>query len=265
MATTWVYLAYPYSRGSVAAPIADLEAREAFHSLLLAYLPESYRAPTGERPAPLRLKGGVNTPAFRRALLAAGIEDLTLSALDEGGKGSAGFKQKVQLIRGGVPLPTKIEGSYREETAPGEAIAAPIPDPFIARYRLGHAPVVAAYPAPVAIWQKSLAISRRDPPQTRDIYDLEHLIACYAADGAAAGRQLTLERMTSWQLRRAAETVLAFSKQEFEGQVVAFLADTRRNDALADWDRVQTRGWTWLQTLAEARVERMGYDEIEGG
>ena len=120
MATTWVYLAYPYSRGSVAAPIADLEAREAFHSLLLAYLPESYRAPTGERPAPLRLKGGVNlrlfhrserfsedidfdltpergpqflvqlrkllsdTPDFRRALLAAGIEDLDTQRFGRG-------------------------------------------------------------------------------------------------------------------------------------------------------------------------------------
>lgn len=282
-------------------PISDLEAREAFHALLLAHLPESYRAPGGGQQAPLRLKGGVNlrlfhrserfsedmdfdltpdrgpqflthlrkllleSPPLRRALLRAGIEDLTVSVLDGGGPGSAGFKQKVQLICGGVPLPTKIEGSYREETLPAEAIAQPIPAPFVTRYRLEPAPMVATYPAPVAMWQKALALSRRDPPQTRDIYDLDHLTTSYSLDVAAAGRQLTLERMNVGALRQAAETVAAFTRQEFEGQVIAFLPDTRRNDILAGWASLQERGWLWFEGLIEERTKRDGHDETPEG
>ncbi len=38
----------------MSAPPNDLQAREAFHTLLLAHLPASYRAPTGDHPAPVR-------------------------------------------------------------------------------------------------------------------------------------------------------------------------------------------------------------------
>jgi hypothetical protein len=273
----------------VTVSVTEIEAREAFHTLLLAFIPSAYREPTGVRPAPLRLKGGVNLrlfhaserfsedidfdltpargpqfltqlrrllvdPSFRRALLRVGIEDLTLSALEGGGSDSAGFKQKVRLIRGGVSLPTKIEGSYREETAPEEAVAAPIPQSFVARYRLGNAPIVAGYPAPVAICQKMIALSRRDPPQTRDMYDLDHLITTHSSDIVEMGRRMVLARLTSEQLRRASDTVLAFTRSQFEGQVVEFLPLSRQNDVAADWDRLQTRVWEWLVLVADHQL-----------
>lgn len=268
----------------------DWEAREAFHTLLLAHLPASYRAPAEGRPAPVRLKGGVNlrlyhasprysedmdfdvtrergpqfvaqlrkvlmeNSPFRAALLKQGIEDLDVSAIDGGGPNTAGFKQKVRLIRGGVKLPTKVEGSYRGETLPQEAVGLPIPEVFVRAYGLPEASIVSSYPAPVALWQKALALSRRDPPQTRDIYDLQHLLEIHPSALVEAGCDLIRSRMTAEQRAQAASTVSQFTQDQFENQVVQFLPEPMRVSARAEWGERQSRGWEWLASLAEEQI-----------
>lgn len=173
--------------------LTDLEIREAFHCLLVANIPESYRAPaTGI--APLRLKGGVNlrffhesarysedidfdlipargpsfqsqlvkvlnSPAFRKALLAVGITEVELSDLDGGDRG---FKQKMRIMSGGVLFPTKIEVSYREETPAGEALVLEIPALLRERYGLRQPVQLAAYPGAVSrVSTLSCSSSRR--------------------------------------------------------------------------------------------------------
>jgi hypothetical protein len=266
------------------------EVREAFHCLLLAHLPAAYRTGTNGQPAPLRLKGGVNLrlfhgsvrfsedvdfdiprergraflahltktlkdPAFLRALLPFGIRNVTLSELDGGQLNSSGFKQKVQLDVGGVPLPTKVEASYREETRPDEAEDREIGGIFLPQYlsdpkaRYIRPVIVAAYPAPVAIWQKALALSRRDPPQTRDAYDLDFLLRTVPPHDRAAGEQLVRERMTAEQLDSAAGFAEVFTKNMFEAQVVEYLPDDKRAEAVAAWADAQHHVWEWVATI----------------
>ncbi|WP_439644095.1 nucleotidyl transferase AbiEii/AbiGii toxin family protein [Gemmatimonas sp.] len=250
----------------------------------------------GEQPAPVRLKGGVNlrlfhaSPrysedmdfdvirargpqfvrqlrrvltepgAFRAALLKQGIEDLRISEVDGGGLDTLGFKQKVRLIRGGVELPTKVEASYRGETAAEEAIALPIPRVFVEAYGLHGASLIASYPAPVAIWQKALALSRRDPPQTRDIYDLQHLLEQSSAETVERACGLIRSRMSDEQRMRAVDTVAEFTKEQFESQVVQFLPQELRQQTRDEWDDRQERGWEWLSSLSEAPVTQSAED-----
>jgi predicted nucleotidyltransferase component of viral defense system len=267
----------------MATILSELEIREAFHCVLLAHLPADYRASAIGVP-PLRLKGGVNlrlfhssprysedmdfdlSPArgarfiehlrrllndsvrFRRHLLTLGIQDLAVSELD-GGDG--GFKQKVGVLVGGVRYPTKVEVAYHEETAPAEAVIVTIPEPFHGRYRLGEPVRVAAYPSTTALWQKVLALSRRTAPQTRDVFDVDHLQRQVGTNVTAAARAMIRARMRLDQVRTAAEVVAQFTAAQFRDQTATYLPESARQATIADWPNMQHRVWEWLALLHE--------------
>jgi predicted nucleotidyltransferase component of viral defense system len=189
-----------------------------------------------------------NSPPFRQHLLTLGIQNLEVSDL-EGGDG--GFKQKVRVIAGGVRHPTRVEVAYHEETAPGEALVASIPEPFHSRYRLRSAVRIAAYPATTALWQKALAISRRMVPQTRDVYDVNHLHRHAGAHAVAAAQALIGDRMRFDQVGAAAEAVLQFTEAQFRGQTAAYLPELIRTEAIAEWPNMQHRVWEWLVTVLD--------------
>lgn len=266
----------------------ELEIREAFHCLLLAHLPPDYRSGGAGSVAPLRLKGGVNlrlfhgsprysedidfdlvairgpkfiehlrrlllTPGrFQRDLLALGIQSLDVSALD-GGDG--GFKQKLRLMVGGVGHHTKVEVSYSDETPAREAVPLLVPDGFRTRYRLPAVLAVASYPGPIALWQKVLALSRRQHPQTRDVYDLHHLRRHLAPEVVAAGEEAILGRMTRERIGSAMGAALEFTPKQFADQTAAFLPLTLREAANAGWGDLQAEIWAWLHALADRLVD----------
>ncbi len=283
--------------------LTELEVREAFHCILLMHLPKEYRDPTIGEP-PLRLKGGVNLrlfhrsprysedidfdlmpkratkfiehlrnlliedPGFRRALLKVGITDLAVSVIDGGGNNSRGFKQKLNLIYGGIQYATQIEASHREETRASEASRVPIPEHLCKRYHVPAGARIAAYPGPVAIWHKVLALSRRDPPQTRNVFDMDHLVRECGPVMTEEARALIKTRMTTAQVLASAETVAMFDRSSFEAQVAAYLPDELRNDAISDWEPLKERMWLWLEELrtemGEVLSETPGADQCHG-
>lgn len=265
--------------------LSELEVREAFHCHLLANVPSDYRDPSTGAPV-LRLKGGVNLRLFLASprysedidfdlapkrgpkfldhlrqlladsrflaeLLKLGITDLSVNKLHGGRGDSRGFRQKLTLTHGGVQYATKVEASYREETAAGDAICLPIPDRFCQRYGIVPGVRVAAYPRLVAAVHKVLALSRRDPPQTRDAFDFDHLIHDGELELAAAARRLVQTRLTVAQVRAAADTVAAFDHSSFKFQVAEYLPDTMRNNAIAAWEAQRARTWVWLEQVTQ--------------
>ena len=269
--------------------LSELEVREAFHCHLLANLPSDYRDPPSGAPA-LRLKGGVNLRLFLGSprysedidfdlapkrgpkflnhlkqlladsrflaeLLELGITDLSINKIHGGRGDSHGFRQKLTLTHGGVKYATKIEVSYREETPAGDAKCLPIPDRFCQRYGVVSGVRVAAYPKMVAAMHKVLALSRRDPPQTRDAFDFDHLIHDSDPELADAARRLVQTRMTVAQVLAAAETVAALDHASFKFQVAEYLPDTLRNDAIAAWEAQRERTWIWLEQLGHEMGE----------
>jgi hypothetical protein len=277
------------NKAYILSPVTELEIREAFHCALLSHLPSDYRAPAAGS-APLRLKGGVNLRLFHQSprysedidfdlspsrgpkfsehlrkvlsnpgpfkvhLLKLGIQTLELSDLDGG---AGGFKQKLRILSGGVPHHTKVEVSYAEETKPAEAIVVRIPESFRHRYLLPADTFVAAYPAPTAIWQKALAISRRASPQTRDVFDIHHLHQTAGAAAMAEGLQLVGSRMDPEQIAAARDAVLAFTTDQFKDQTVTYLPEETRDDAIARWPDIQHQVWEWLANLLdESSIEQ---------
>ncbi len=263
--------------------LSELEVREAFHCTLLANLPSDYRDPPVGAPA-LRLKGGVNLrlfldsprysedvdfdlmpkrgpkfldhlkqlladSRFLSALLKLGITGVSINKIHGGRSDSHGFRQKLALTHGGVQYATKIEVSYREETPAGDAQCLPIPDRLCQRYGIASGVRVAAYPSTVAAMHKVLALSRRDPPQTRDAFDVDFLIHNRDPEMVDATRRLVSTRMTMAQVRAAAETVAAFDHESFKFQVAEYLSDTLRNNAIAAWGPQRERVWMWLEQL----------------
>lgn len=110
---------------------------------------------------------------------------------------------------------------------------------------------VASYPAPVAIWQRVLALSRRETPQTRDAFDLDHLMRAASAADVERGRALVSGRMTLDQVGEACKTVSRFGQELFLGQTAMFLPDTHRQQAIDGWAATRDRVWYWLADTVE--------------
>jgi predicted nucleotidyltransferase component of viral defense system len=137
-------------------------------------------------------------------------------------------------------LRTKIEFSRRDamEGTAFEAVGAEMARPYaVAPFLAMH------YTAPRAVAQKIHALMDRGKPQTRDVFDLNHLLA--RPDTAAVALS---DEEKAW-IPRAVERVLAFSFDEYAAQVLAYLDPDQREP----WDGPET--WEAMQL---AVVERLG-------
>jgi hypothetical protein len=240
------------------------QVREAFHVLLLREL----APPLGTA---LRLKGGVNLRLFFGSIRYS--EDMDLDAdrrLEEPLRrklpsiiGSTGFRRrlyqlgveveppsapakntgtvlryKLRLVLGGVPYPTKIEVSYRNDAPRSWArLASPLPE--IVRPYLEHGgtfPPIGHYAHRFAVRQKIRALAGRTAVQARDAFDLAML---------AEQRHGSLDfgflrdTLTDAVIAEARERAFGISVAVFRDQVGEFLAPDQRDKCIASWEDSQ--------------------------
>ena len=106
----------------------DLQAREKFHTLLLAHRPAGYRAPTGKQSAPVGLKGGVNLRLLQASPRYS--EDMDFAVTRERGAQFVNHLRKVltenapfreALLKQGIEdlksAPSKAEGGTRTDSS----------------------------------------------------------------------------------------------------------------------------------------------------
>jgi hypothetical protein len=246
--------------------LSDIQAREAFHFTLLRRLVE-------QLPQGVRLKGGVNlrlffgsvrysedmdldadarlqprvlgqlrqiiaAPAFRRELLQLGIEDVTTSSRPAKSTDTT-LRLKVAIVKGGVPLPTKVEVSFRG-TSPGAWAVNDVPDPNVLtpyfpdgvpRFEVPH------YPHQIAVWQKVNALATRGGVQARDIFDLHWLFdAQRFGTPTPAVLQFLRDRHPLAKLHTARDRCVEIRDAQFQEQVGAYLEPATRAHFEPLWD-----------------------------
>ena len=234
----------------------DVAVREAFHVLLLQELVRRID------PNLFRLKGGVNLrlffgslrysedidldgdqgarPALRRevgSLLHDAVFLRQLAALGiRGIEARPGpnkdtettLRYKMRVVSpGGVPLPTKVEVSYRKE-GPAEEATFEAADERVTSQYLSSAdrPLrVAHYALMPAVRQKIAALGLRAEVQARDVFDLSLL----ARKSAETLDLLFLRRdLNEDTLREAHRRALSLPYDQYRGTVVEFLDPLQR-------------------------------------
>jgi hypothetical protein len=246
----------------------DVEAREAVHVLLLR---ELQRIGSGNA---VILKGGVNlrlffgsvrysedmdldgdlefAPAIRSAI--AGIFDsrrfgsalqaLGLRGLDSGEGVNKDtdtvFRYKFRIIgRGDVRYPTKVEVSFRPRHGADTVTVESVPPVFVAGYlEPGASLQVAHYDRLAAVRQKVGALIGRTHVQARDVFDLR-VLGLDAPDGPLVDH--LIEQVEPRELEAALDRALEISFEEYDGQVVEFLADDARDrfGSRGAWDEIR--------------------------
>jgi len=249
--------------------LTDLEAREAFHVLVLHQLADAVPAGT------LVLKGGVNLRLFfgsrrfsedldldldRRArvtFVSAVHETLTgawlrsrlralgIERLDYSGRPAKNTDTTVRfklgvVNRGGIRLPTRIEASLRGggaseppvREAPDTAAAQRYLSPADGKLEVWH------YARAAAVRQKLQALASRTSPQARDVFDLWALTR---GDAASVDHGGLRRGLTTADLEEAGRRAWAIGYQQFRGQVVEFFADEdqRAQGGVQEWERRQ--------------------------
>jgi predicted nucleotidyltransferase component of viral defense system len=224
-----------------AASSGDIQAVEQFHLLFLAQL--------GARldKKLYALKGGCNLRFFWKSIrysqdIDFDVQTIARHTLQKKIRqilGAPGFKQilrgfKIQLAKvsepkqtdttqrwkvhlqvegSGTDLPTKIEFS-RRKFGPG-IVFGPADPEILNAYNLR--PIIAShYDLEAAFGQKIEALLRRKETQARDIFDLAFL--------SERGAKGSASKTDKEKLAKACEIVLSVPFDQFQGQVVAYLA-----------------------------------------
>jgi len=265
----------------------DAAVREAFHVVLLRKLVERVD------PGLFRLKGGVNLrlffgsvrysedidldgddrarPALRRELgrllhdpallrqLAAtgirGIEARTGPNKDT----DTTLRYKMRVVSpGGVPLPSKVEVSFRKVGSPEDTALDEADERIVSQYLgSGDLPLrVAHYTLMPAVKQKLAALGLRTEIQSRDVFDLALL-----ARGSVDTLDLAFLRrsLNDDTLGEARNRALALSFEQYRDTVVEFLDPAERASLATEraWDEQRL----FAVELIEAIVARSSPNE----
>lgn len=247
--------------------IDDVAIREAFHVALLR------RLTPRDGASRWRLKGGVNLrlffgsprysedmdldadlnarmalrreiarhlgdPYFRRSLVPLGIRDvLTDQTAAKDTNTTLRFKLRL-VTQGGVPLPTKIEISFRDPHIREMAVEERVNDALAGRYlSTPELPlVVPHYPRMAALRQKVAALALRTAVQSRDVFDMAILTGQTFAD---VDFRWLRECLDDALLTEAHARALAISETAFRGEVLEFIDETVRDDYTGRWEELQ--------------------------
>jgi hypothetical protein len=257
--------------------VNDREAREAFHSLLLAQLRSSVS------PALWRVKGGVNLRlffgsirysedidldaepkarqamrsairavmqdiAFRRQLASLGIRDvLTNDRPAKDTETTLRFKLRL-VVGGGVELPTKVEVSFRAG-APGDAIVEEAADErIVGKYLQSvNLPVIVPhYDRTAAVRQKISALAGRAEVQARDVFDLAVLCSSGQID-----LDLIAAGLSRDVLEAALERAFELENDAYASQVLEFLDDVDRAANAERWEEFQLITAALIESILE--------------
>lgn len=246
-------------------PLNHIEAREAFHTLLLQRFAEILPQDTW------RVKGGVNLrlffgsirysedldldadlrardalkretrkaiadPHLRSRLVKLGIRDVRQDGREIHKDTDTTLRIKMQLVaQGGVPLPTKLEVSFRSGCPDDVALEEAADSQVVARYLgPGELPLLLPhYTRLAAVRQKLAALALRTQVQARDVFDLFAL-----THGTLDGLDLPLLRrhLADTTLQEAQSRSLEIPYEAYAGKVLEFLEETDRATWAARWD-----------------------------
>lgn len=241
-----------------------IEAREAFHTLLLQRLRDTLPKGTW------RLKGGVNLRLFfgsvrysedmdfdansrardalkremrkilkDRPFLARlarlGIRDVRQEgrAIHKDTETTLRFKMQL-VVQGGISLPTKLETSFRPGCTDDIEIEEPADPAVVGRYlEPAELPLlVPHYPLLPTVRQKLAALALRNQVQARDVFDLFAI-----TKGSTTGVDLPLLRknLADATLLEARTRALDLPYEAYEGKVLEFLDETVRQAWANRW------------------------------
>lgn len=270
------------------AIVTSVTAREAVHVLILQRL-----ADVREGTATV-LKGGVNLRLFFgsprysedmdldgdlsasmaiRDAITAFIEDgsavkslrkLGIRGIDPGDGPNKDtdttFRYKFRVLaRGSIEYPTKVEVSFRDKVA-DEQIEVAMPSRQAIKEYLGtgNQLLVRHYTRNPAIRQKIVALAARSAVQARDVFDL-HVLNPEQADSSGATIGYLSGTIESEILQQAHDRALGMSYEEFEGQVLEYLAEDMRERFLS------RESWEELQLQVAAMIDRVMEDQRQAG
>lgn len=150
------------------------------------------------------------------------------------------WKIQLHVAHLSMPLHTKIEFSRRQdkfESQP-ESIGIAICQKYrLPPSRLSH------YPLKEAIAQKILALAHRSITQSRDVFDLYHLLHI------ASPPKLVIARES---IEKAEESLLSIHFDDYKSQVVNFLESDHQKifDNKAYWETINNTVLSYLQELS---------------
>jgi predicted nucleotidyltransferase component of viral defense system len=178
-------------------------------------------------------------PALTQILRAAKIH---LTHISESKQTSTTQRWKVHLQTesSGIDLPTRIEFSRRKFDS--GIVFGPADSELITTYKLR--PVIAShYGLETAFSQKVAALLNRKETQARDIFDLDFL-----SQRGATGSALKIDRT---RLATACEIIMSVAREQFLGQVVAYLPPEYHDyyRARKTWDLIRENVIRTLEAL----------------
>src|SRR3972149_5559405 len=231
----------------------DVAVREAFHVVLLRELVRRVN------PSLFRLKGGVNLrlffgsvrysedmdldgddrarPALLRQLAARGIRGIEArTGPNKDTETTLRYKMRV-VSPGGVPLPGKVEVSFRKRGSPEDAAMDAADEKIVSQYLgSGDLPLrVAHYTLMPAVKQKIAALGLRTEVQARDVFDLARLARNSVDTLDLAFLRRSLNDDTLGEARNRA---LTLSFAQYRDTVVEFLDPAERLSLATEraWD-----------------------------
>ncbi len=190
------------------------------------------------RPALRREVGRLlHDAAFLRQLAALGIRGVEARpGPNKDTETTLRYKARV-VSPGGVPLPTKVEVSYRKEESAEEATLEAADERVTSPYlSSADRPLrVMHYTVMPAIRQKIAALALRAEVQARDVFDLA-LLAQKKTD--RLDLPFLRSRLSDDTLREAHRRALSLSYDQYRSTVVEFLGPSRRADLGSEsaWD-----------------------------
>jgi predicted nucleotidyltransferase component of viral defense system len=247
--------------------LSDLEVREAFHVVLLRHLADTQKRGTW------RLKGGVNLRLFfdsvrysedidldadlrirnvikaeiRRAirspklltrLAQLGIREIRQSQREIAKDTETTLRVKMHLVVGAVPLPTKIEVSFRpgcpEDEVREEAAAPAIVGKYLTSQELPL--ILPHYALLPAVRQKLAALALRNQVQARDVFDL---FALTKGETAALDLQLLRRNLNAQTLCKARDRALELPQSAYRDTVLGFLDEQDQARFAGIWEEQQ--------------------------
>ncbi len=148
------------------------------------------------------------------------------------------LRYKARVVSpGGVPLPTKVEVSYRSEESAEEATLEAADERITSQYlSSANRPLsVMHYTLMPAVRQKIAALALRAEVQARDVFDLALLAH---GDTDRLDLPFLRSRLTDDSLREAHRRALSLSYDQYRNTVIEFLDPSQRVGLASEsaWD-----------------------------
>ena len=191
---------------------------------------------------------------FRRSLVPLGIRDIVTDQTAAKDTDTT-LRFKLRLVtQGGVPLPTKIEISFRDPHTRETAVEESVSDALARRYLSAtELPLlVSHYPRLAALRQKIAALALRTAVQSRDVFDMTILMGETRTDIDLLWLR---ECLNDEILTEAHARTLAIPETAFRGEVLEFIDAPAREYYAERWEELQLVTANLIEAIRASKPE----------